>query len=342
MRIRSLVSWLGSTFNARPGQEIEVDDAIAAARIAAGLAEPAGGGGGSAPVLVEAGGALTKDANGILKLDTRVPAAAGGSLQMSEPFVSARTGDSWTLQQISDRLAVSLAGTFAPAGSSTGGSSTPAPAPAYAITVNTPASQVAGTAFTISGTYANGTPAALQISKNGGAFADVAATISGGTFSLSTTFSGATSSATVAVRDKANTAVSATTSAFTVAAASGGMAGAGGGGTTPPPAATSAYTFAAVSKGSASQAAGSGTSITLTCVKTADGTTADAVNYSTGTSTTTPPPSYVAMYNSGNMDGKTLFGGDPYFMDPGTYYYWAKGPDGVAVLLSDFPPVVVS
>lgn len=94
---------------------------------------------------------------------------------------------------------------------------------AQAITVNTPASpQVVGTPFTVSGTYVNGTPTALQYHLSddaGGVWTDVASpTISGGTFSFSQNPASASAGRTISVRDK-TTLVSGTSGSYTVNAA---------------------------------------------------------------------------------------------------------------------------
>ena len=95
-------------------------------------------------------------------------------------------------------------------------------APTETITVNTPASQAAGTAFALSGTYANGTPAALDYSLDGGSTWVAAATptIAGGNYSFSLTISTANASQVVKVRDHTNTTIIATSAAFAVAAGS--------------------------------------------------------------------------------------------------------------------------
>lgn len=40
MRVRNLISWAGHDFSYVPGEEIDLPDDVAAARIAEGLAEP--------------------------------------------------------------------------------------------------------------------------------------------------------------------------------------------------------------------------------------------------------------------------------------------------------------
>jgi hypothetical protein len=40
MKVRNLIAWAGDKFSYQPGDEIELDDKIAAARIEAGLAAP--------------------------------------------------------------------------------------------------------------------------------------------------------------------------------------------------------------------------------------------------------------------------------------------------------------
>ena len=97
------------------------------------------------------------------------------------------------------------------------------PAPAYALTLATPAAQVAGAAFAVSGAYANGTPAALEVSTDAGATWSAGnATIGGGSFSFNVTIAAANASQTVSVRDSASPGVTASTGAFVVAAAGGG------------------------------------------------------------------------------------------------------------------------
>lgn len=104
----------------------------------------------------------------------------------------------------------------------TSGAYTVNAAPIETITVNTPAAQTAGTAFSVSGTYANGTPAALDYSLDGGTTwtAATSPTISGGTYSFGgVTVASANASQTVKVRDHGNTSVVGTSGAFAVNAA---------------------------------------------------------------------------------------------------------------------------
>lgn len=118
----------------------------------------------------------------------------------------------------------------APASTGTGGTGTTTPTPTIAVT--TPAAQTAGAAFTVSGTYANGTPSALDVSTNGGStWTAVTAGIGGGTFSFSLTIAAAGTYA-IRVRDRNNTGVVGTSGTFTVAAASTGTGTGTGGGTT--------------------------------------------------------------------------------------------------------------
>jgi hypothetical protein len=97
-------------------------------------------------------------------------------------------------------------------------------APAQAITVNTPATQTVGTAFAVTGTYANGTPTALDYRLSddpAGQWTQVAtATISGGNFSFSVTPATASAGRTISVRDR-TTQVSGTSGTYAVNAAGG-------------------------------------------------------------------------------------------------------------------------
>jgi lysophospholipase L1-like esterase len=87
------------------------------------------------------------------------------------------------------------------------------------IAVNNPGSQTAGAPMTVTGTYANGTPTALDVEfDSAGWSAASSPTISGGTFSFSVT-APAAGSHTVSVRDHANTSASGTSSSFTVSSA---------------------------------------------------------------------------------------------------------------------------
>jgi hypothetical protein len=91
--------------------------------------------------------------------------------------------------------------------------------PAETLTVNNPGTQTANTAFSVSGTYANVTPTALDWSINGGSSWNAAAspTISGGTFSFSgVTVPSANASQTIMVRDHTNTSITATSASFVV------------------------------------------------------------------------------------------------------------------------------
>jgi len=93
--------------------------------------------------------------------------------------------------------------------------------PSQTITVNTPSAQTAGTPFSVSGSYANGTPTALDWSIDGGTTWNVAAspTIGGGTFSFgSVTVPSANVSQNVKVRDH-TTSVVGTSGTFVVNAA---------------------------------------------------------------------------------------------------------------------------
>ena len=81
------------------------------------------------------------------------------------------------------------------------------------VTVTTPSTQTAGAAMTVSGTYANGTPTALDYQIDGGAWtAATSPAISAGTFSFSIT-APAAGSHTIGVRDK-TTLVSGTSGSF--------------------------------------------------------------------------------------------------------------------------------
>ena len=173
---------------------------------------PAGSG-----ILVGNNGAARIDTSDVALVD---PQPFTGTLSMSAKFIMGETGQSVTLQQAIDAalpyLKQSLGSVFAPiGGGSTGGTT----APAYALTINTPAAQVAGVNFNLTGTYANGTPTALQWSKNGDTtwYDASSPTISGGSYSFAIALTG-TGSRTVTVRDKNNTAVSATSVAFAVSA----------------------------------------------------------------------------------------------------------------------------
>jgi hypothetical protein len=93
--------------------------------------------------------------------------------------------------------------------------------PSQTITVTSPGTQTAGTSFSVSGTYTNGTPTALDWSINGGSTWNAAAspTISGGTFTITgVTVPSANASQTVMVRDH-TTLVSGTSASFNVNAA---------------------------------------------------------------------------------------------------------------------------
>ncbi len=143
--------------------------------------------------------------------------------------------------QYLQKLIAYLGGTYTPPatttpttpttpGTGTGTGTTPAPA--QTISVATPAAQVAGVAFTVSGSFANRTPLALDASTNAGAtWTGVAATISGGAFSFPLTIANA-GNYTLSVRDR-TTLVSGGSGAFTVAAAPATTTP-----TTPPAAAT--------------------------------------------------------------------------------------------------------
>lgn len=92
--------------------------------------------------------------------------------------------------------------------------------PAQQITVNTIATQVAGTAFNVTGAYANGTPGGLEYSINGGqSYVPASAVITGGTFTITgVSVPTASSSQVVLVRDTTTKVVGAS-AAFLVNAA---------------------------------------------------------------------------------------------------------------------------
>lgn len=124
-------------------------------------------------------------------------------------------------------------------------------APAEAITVATPAAQTAGIAFTVSGTYANGSPTALDWSINGGSSWTAAATptISGGAYSFGgVSVPSANASQTVMVRDHNAQTVTGTSASFVVnAAASPAAPGAPTIGTATAGDTTASFPFAAPS-----------------------------------------------------------------------------------------------
>lgn len=92
-------------------------------------------------------------------------------------------------------------------------------APVQTLAVTTPSAQVAGTAFTVAGTYANGTPTALQTSIDGGTnWVNVTSpTIGSGAYSFSFTIASANASQVLKVRD-ATTSTVGTSAAFVVSA----------------------------------------------------------------------------------------------------------------------------
>jgi hypothetical protein len=99
-------------------------------------------------------------------------------------------------------------------------------AAAETITVTTPGSHTAGTAFTLAGTYTNGPPAALDYSLDGGStwVAAASPTIASGAYSFSLTISSANASQTVKVRDHTATTTIGTSGSFVVSAAASGPA----------------------------------------------------------------------------------------------------------------------
>lgn len=99
-------------------------------------------------------------------------------------------------------------------------------APTETLTVNTPATQTVGTPYNVTGTYANGTPTALDYSIDSGTTWTAAAspTISGGTYSFSITPTTASASRTMMVRDHNSTSVTATSGTYVVNAAAATMA----------------------------------------------------------------------------------------------------------------------
>ena len=95
------------------------------------------------------------------------------------------------------------------------------------ITVTMPAAQVAGTAFTVTGTYANGLPAALDWSLGGGIWtASTGAAPSGGTFSIpGVVVTTVNASQTVQVRDRVLLNIIGTSAPFAVTAAAAATPG---------------------------------------------------------------------------------------------------------------------
>ena len=89
------------------------------------------------------------------------------------------------------------------------------------LTVTTPGAQVAGTGFAVAGTYANGTPATLDYSLDGGTTWTAASgpTISGGSYSIpGVVVPAANASQTVRVRDHGAQSVVGVSGAFAVTA----------------------------------------------------------------------------------------------------------------------------
>jgi hypothetical protein len=86
------------------------------------------------------------------------------------------------------------------------------------LTVTTPGTQAAGTAFALAGTYTNGPPTALDYSLDSGSTWTAASspTIASGGYSFSITIGTANASQTVKVRDHNTTSISATSGAFVV------------------------------------------------------------------------------------------------------------------------------
>jgi hypothetical protein len=90
-----------------------------------------------------------------------------------------------------------------------------ATAPPETISVTTPGAQTAGASMTVSGTYTQGPPTALDFEFDSAGYGAASSpTISGGTWSFTTT-APAAGSHTVSVRDHNNTGVSGTSGAFT-------------------------------------------------------------------------------------------------------------------------------
>ena len=95
-------------------------------------------------------------------------------------------------------------------------------ATAETLTVTTPGAQVAGTGFAVAGTYANGTPAALDYSLDGGTTWAAASgpTISGGSYSIpGVVVPTANASQVVKVRDHGAQSIVGVSGAFAVSAA---------------------------------------------------------------------------------------------------------------------------
>ena len=295
-----------------------------------------------------AGSGVIVDTSGAGRIDGKVPAASTGTPALNVGLIDGATGNTWTIQQqftaaladssIISKIAAALANTFAPIGS---GSSSGTTTPAETIMVNTPAAQTVGVAFTVTGTYSNATPASLEYSKDGEqTWAASGATIGSGSYSFPLTLNTAGTGRTLSVRDAGHASVKAASGAFNVAAASGG---------TP----ASAYTFTKRTQDMTTLSVpndGSyvtGGNITFYAVKTADGTAASSVMATYSTSQTVAPPSG----NFGNLTPQNLneagapsgvvWTYNPFFNAPGTYYYWVQGPDGVAVQMSGFAPMVV-
>lgn len=105
-------------------------------------------------------------------------------------------------------------------GTSFDGATTDPRPQAEVLTVATPTAKTTGTAFSVTGTYANVTPTALDYSLNGGSTwtAATSPTISGGNFSFSITIATANASQTIKVRDRNAQTIIATSGTFAVAA----------------------------------------------------------------------------------------------------------------------------
>lgn len=161
----------------------------------------------------------TAAAAGTLAAADTIQVVQGGvtktaTLAVLQAYVTGSTGSTGASSGATGSTAGGGTGSAATGGST----AAPAPAPAETLAITTPGAQAAGKAFTLTGTYTNGPPAALDYSLDGGGTWTAAAspTIGSGAFSFSLTVATANAAQTVKARDHAAQAVTATSNSFNV------------------------------------------------------------------------------------------------------------------------------
>ena len=232
------------------------------------------------------------------------------------------------------------------------------------IAVNTITPPAPSTTFTVSGTYANFTPTALDYSTNSGSTwtAAPSPTISGGTYSFSLTGGLAAGTYTVKVRDHTTTTIIGTSASFTISAGGSGTLNNAYNIVFHPsyPLGTTYHATNSLSGGWYGQPI-NGPALKLVNASTSvDLTTLTGIQLSFSTSTTVPPPAAASDAGLGAaspINGFTNInplGSAPYFdgglsqivaaatgTAPTNYYLWIKLADGNYSIYGGATPIAL-